>query len=67
MKRFVYRVACFGAVYKMKRQRRHFDLLPLFTEYCPAEPKFKLDWPMVAIGKSVTKDCSKINSSWTGT
>ncbi|XP_078358143.1 uncharacterized protein LOC144642912 [Oculina patagonica] len=42
-------------------------VVPLLSlEYCPGVTEFGLQWPRIAVGKSVTNDCSAINSSWTG-
>jgi len=38
----------------------------LRTEYCFSEQKYELLWPKTALGANVTRDCSSINSTWTG-
>ena len=38
----------------------------LHTEYCFSEQKYELLWPKTALGENVTRDCSSLNSTWTG-
>ncbi|KAJ7328564.1 hypothetical protein OS493_024481 [Desmophyllum pertusum] len=38
----------------------------LSSDYCPAVTNFNLQLPRVSQGVNITKDCSAINSSWTG-
>lgn len=38
----------------------------LHTEYCFSLQKYELLWPKTALGANVTRDCSSINSTWTG-
>ncbi|CAH3033598.1 unnamed protein product [Porites lobata] len=53
-------------------QSNLFLLVSLFVpvlkcnEYCFSEQKYELLWPKTALGENVTRDCSSINSTWTG-
>ena len=38
----------------------------LHTEPCFSEKKYELLWPETTLGANVTRDCSSINSTWTG-
>lgn len=38
----------------------------LHTEYCFSLQKYELLWPKTALAANVTRDCSSINSTWTG-
>lgn len=43
-----------------------YSIFSLHTEYCSADQKYELLWQKTALGANITRDCSSINSTWTG-
>ena len=61
-----YALLCLGSVWKNLKITR-LKKASFFAEYCPTVSNFGLQWPRISLGEHITKNCSAMNSSWTGT